>query len=150
MQWWLRSKRRLGDRIVAQPGSKDYGALSVWIQSLCKAEIVRILPPNVFWPRPKVHSAIIRIDFVPEWRAKFVDLDHFHQTVRSLFFHRRKFLRSVVISGMKGRLDKPAIDRVLSGLSHNETTRAEQLNVAQIQELAEALRLAELAAKPEL
>jgi 16S rRNA (adenine1518-N6/adenine1519-N6)-dimethyltransferase len=139
-------QKELGDRIVAQPGSKDYGALSVWIQSVCKAEIVRILPPTVFWPRPKVHSAIIRLDTVPEWREKFVDIKHFHQTVRSLFFHRRKFLRSVVVSAMKGRLDKDGVDAVLGGLGHSETARAEQLSVTQIQELAEALRLAEQAA----
>jgi 16S rRNA (adenine1518-N6/adenine1519-N6)-dimethyltransferase len=136
-------QKELADRIVAQPGSKDYGALSVWIQSLCKAQIVRVLPPSVFWPRPKVHSAIIRLDAVPEWRAQFADLKHFHQTVRALFFHRRKFLRSVVISAMKGKLDKAAVDQVLQNLGHDETCRAEQLSVQQIQELAEALRIAE-------
>ena len=67
-------QKELGDRIVAAPGNKDYGALSVWVQSLCKAQIVRVLPPSVFWPRPKVHSAIIRLDAVPEWRDQFVDL----------------------------------------------------------------------------
>ncbi|NND96835.1 MAG: ribosomal RNA small subunit methyltransferase A, partial [Pirellulaceae bacterium] len=138
-------QKELADRIVAQPGCKDYSALSVWIQSLCKAQIVRVLPPTVFWPRPKVHSAIIRLDAVPEWREQFVDLKHFHQTVRSLFFHRRKFLRSVVISAMKGKLDKAAVDQVLQKLGHGETCRAEQLSVQQIQELAEALRIAEQA-----
>lgn len=138
-------QKELGDRIVAKHGNKDYGALSVWVQSLCQAQIVRILPPGVFWPRPKVQSTIIRLDAVPEWREKFVDLNHFHQTVRSLFFHRRKFLRSVVISAMKGKLDKAAVDEILEKLGHGETTRAEQLSVEQIQQLAEALRLAEQA-----
>ena len=137
-------QKELADRMVAQPGSKDYSALSVWIQSLCRCEIVRILPPNVFWPRPKVHSAIIRLDTVPEWREKFADIDDFHATLRSLFFHRRKFLRSVVISAMKGRLSKPEVDEVLAELGHTETARAEELTVEQIQQLAEALRLAKL------
>ncbi|WP_145178269.1 16S rRNA (adenine(1518)-N(6)/adenine(1519)-N(6))-dimethyltransferase RsmA [Rubripirellula lacrimiformis] len=139
-------QKEMGDRIVAEPGSKDYGALSVWVQSICDAEIIRILPPTVFWPRPKVHSAIIRLDHRPERRASFADLDHFHATVRSLFFHRRKFLRSVVISAMKGRLDKPQVDAVLQQQGHGETARAEELNLTQIQQLAEALRLAEIAA----
>lgn len=137
-------QKELGDRIAAGPGSKDYGALSVWVQSLCKVRVIRTLPPGVFWPRPKVHSAIIRMDAVPSWRDKFADLDHFHQTVRALFFHRRKFLRSVVVSAMKGRLEKPAIDRILAELGHDETIRAEQLSVQQIQDLAEALRIAEI------
>ena len=77
-------QKELGDRIVAEPGTKDYGALSVWVQSLCRVEIVRILPPTVFWPRPNVHSAIMRLDLVPEWREQFADLKYFHQTVRCL------------------------------------------------------------------
>ncbi|MEM8671423.1 MAG: 16S rRNA (adenine(1518)-N(6)/adenine(1519)-N(6))-dimethyltransferase RsmA [Planctomycetota bacterium] len=136
-------QKELADRIVASPGSKDYGALSVWVQSQCECEIVRYLPPTVFWPRPKVHSAILRMDLVPERRAQIADLKYFHQTVRALFFHRRKFLRSVVISAMKGRLDKAKIDQLLANLGYDETARAEQLSIEQIQELTETLRLAE-------
>jgi len=140
-------QKELGDRIVAAPGSKDYGALSVWIQSLCDCEVVRILPPTVFWPRPKVHSAVLKLDLAPERRNAFADLGHFHQTVRALFFHRRKFLRSVVISAMKGRLEKTQVDLVLAKLGHDASVRAEQLPVGQIQELAEALRVAEAEAE---
>ena len=140
-------QKELADRIVAVPGNKDFGALSVWIQSLADCSIVRILPPTVFWPRPKVHSAILRIDLVPSRREKFADVKHFHQTVRALFFHRRKFLRSVAISAMKGRLEKSDVDRVLAELSLAPDSRVEQLNVEQIQTLAEALRLAEISAQ---
>lgn len=136
-------QKELADRLVARPGTKDYGALSVWVQSLCRAEIVRILPPSVFWPRPKVHSAVVRLDLVPEWRDSIDDLVSFHQMVRALFFHRRKLLRSVVVSAMKGRLDKAAVDRVLEQLGQDPTQRAEQLSVAEIQQLVEALRAAE-------
>ena len=118
--------------------------MSVWIQSLCECQIVRVLPPTVFWPRPKVHSAIIRLDAVPEWREKFADIDHFHRTVRALFFHRRKFLRSVVISAMKEHLSKTEVDEVLNQLGHDQTARAEELPVEKIHQLAETLRLAEI------
>ncbi len=125
-------------------------ALSIWVQSLCKAEIVRILPPTVFWPRPKVNSAIIRLDLVPEWRDRIVDLDYFHQTVRAMFFHRRKFLRSVVISAMKGRLEKSKVDEIFASLGHDANSRAEQLSIEQIQALVAALRAAELASGPSI
>ncbi|MDB4339101.1 16S rRNA (adenine(1518)-N(6)/adenine(1519)-N(6))-dimethyltransferase RsmA [Rubripirellula sp.] len=137
-------QKELADRIIATPGNKDYGALTVWIQSLCKAEIVRILSPKVFWPRPKVNSAIIRLDRLPGAREKFADVAHFHRTVRSLFFHRRKFLRSVVISAMKNSLSKSQVDEILQRLEYDETSRAEQLSIQQIQDLAEALRVAEI------
>ena len=137
-------QKELADRMVAQPRTKDYGALSVWVQSLCRAEIVRVMPPTVFWPRPKVDSAIIRLESVPEWRAALPDLDYFHRTVRALFFHRRKFLRGVVVSAMKGRLDKSQVDQVLAKLGHATGARAEELPVAEIRSLVEALRQAEL------
>ncbi|MCO8120642.1 16S rRNA (adenine(1518)-N(6)/adenine(1519)-N(6))-dimethyltransferase RsmA [Stieleria sp. TO1_6] len=136
-------QKELADRIVAVPSTKDYSALSIWIQSLCDAEIVRVLGPKVFWPRPKVDSAVIRLVLDRERRDAIPDLDYFHQTVRALFFHRRKYLRSNVISAMKNRLNKNQVDQVLQSLGHGETARAEELTVAQIQALVEALRQAE-------
>ncbi|TWT82882.1 Ribosomal RNA adenine dimethylase [Planctomycetes bacterium CA13] len=137
-------QKELADRMVAEPGTKDYGALSVWIQSVCRANIVRVLSPKVFWPRPKVDSAIIRLDAEPWKRAAIPDLKYFHETVRALFFHRRKFLRSVVISAMKGRLEKTEVDEILASLGHGQTSRTEELPVEEIHKLVEALRQAEL------
>ena len=54
-------QKELADRIVAPPSCKDYSALSIWMQALCDCEILRTLPPSVFWPRPRVDSAIIRV-----------------------------------------------------------------------------------------
>lgn len=139
-------QKELGDRIVAEPGNKDYGALSVWIQSQCDAEIVRVLGPKVFWPRPKVDSAIIRLTLNQEKREAIGDLKYFHETVRALFFHRRKFLRSNVISAMKNRLTKEQVDEVLAAQGHGETARSECLSVQQFLDLVHALQAAERAA----
>ncbi len=70
-------QKELADRITARPRTKDYSALSVWIQSQCEAEVMRILPPTVFWPRPKVHSAIMHIVPQPEKRAGFPSRNSF-------------------------------------------------------------------------
>ncbi|MCL4140428.1 UNVERIFIED_CONTAM: hypothetical protein GTU68_044816, partial [Idotea baltica] len=83
-------QKELADRLVASPGSKDYGALSVWVQAICDTEIVRVMSPKVFWPRPKVDSAIIHIVHRPELRSQIPDLGFFHAFVRAMFFHRRK------------------------------------------------------------
>lgn len=133
-------QKELADRIMAAPNSKDYGALSVWIQSMCRVELVRLLPPTVFWPRPKVHSAIIKIILEPERRAAIPDLQFFHQFARSMFFHRRKFLRSVAISAFQERLTKPEIDAVLQAQGLGPEARSEQLTVDQFLELAERFR----------
>jgi len=134
-------QKELGDRIMAKPSTKDYSALSVWVQALCDVQMVRVLPPNVFWPAPKVDSAIMRIEPVEARRRTIPDLAFFHTFVRSLFFHRRKFLRSVLVSAFKDQLSKPEVDAVLAGISYfTPTTRAEELSVGQIQELSEAFR----------
>ncbi len=133
-------QKEVADRIAASPGSKDYGALSVWIQSQCRVELVRILSPTVFWPRPKVHSAIIHIEVDPQLRQRIPDLHFFHEFVRSLFFHRRKFLRSVLHSALKDRLDKPAIDEILAQTGLSPECRADQLTVETILGLSEAVR----------
>ncbi len=135
-------QKELADRITAQPSTKDYSALSVWIQSHCTAEIVRLLPPSVFWPVPKVSSAIIRLVVAAERRAAIPDLRYFHQIVKGLFLHRRKFLRANVLSAMKLHLDKDQVDAILAALNFASDTRTEQLDVPTLLALAERLRAA--------
>ena len=133
-------QKELAERIVAVPSTKDYSALSIWVQSLCDVELVRIMNPSVFWPRPKVESAIVQVRPRPDKRSRFADLDFFHHFVRSLFFHRRKFLRSVVVSAMKDRLTKAEVDKVLATQNLGPEARAEQLSVDEIIALSEAFR----------
>ena len=126
---------------MAGPNSKDYGALSVWIQSLCDVELIRVMSPKVFWPRPKVESAILHIEHRPDKRAQIPDVEFFHQFVRSMFFHRRKFLRSVAVAAFKNQLSKPEVDEVLKEMGLGADARTEQLSVAQMQQMCELFRL---------
>lgn len=140
-------QKELAERIIAAPSTKDYSALSIWIQSQCRAEILRILPPTVFWPRPKVFSAIIQITPDAELRARIPDPQYFHEFVRSLFFHRRKFLRSVLLAAYKKQLDKPQVDAVMESQGLGATSRAEELDVPAILALCQACRAAVEAAQ---
>ena len=134
-------QKELADRIMASPHSKDYNSLSIWMQAVADTELVRVMAPSVFWPRPKVHSAIIHVTHRPEKRALIADIDFFLEFVRAMFFHRRKFLRSVAISAFKGRLNKPQVDEVLDSMGFGPDTRAEQLPVETMIELADRFRL---------
>lgn len=138
-------QKELAQRIVAEPGCKDYSALTIWMQSLCDCEILRILPPSVFWPSPKVDSAIIRVTPNPAKRKRIVDLQYFHSRLRALFFHRRKFLRSQIFTATQEELTKPQVDEILEKLDLAPNLRAEQLSVEQIIELLEATRLMTIA-----
>ncbi|KKK69962.1 hypothetical protein LCGC14_2928800, partial [marine sediment metagenome] len=116
-------QKELADRIVAEPRCKDYSALSIWMQSQCRIEIVRILPPTVFWPRPKVTSAIIRVTLDDQLRARIPDRVFFHKFVRAMFFHRRKFLRNELLSAFKKRLQKPQVDAIFAEMRIKGTAR---------------------------
>ena len=83
----------IAERLVAQPSTKAYGALAVLIQSLANVTILRKLPPTVFWPKPKVDSAIVLIQPDPEKRAAIPDVQRFRVFLRELYSHRRKNLR---------------------------------------------------------
>lgn len=133
-------QRELADRIVATPATKDYSALTVWIQSQCSAEIVRHLPPSVFWPRPKVDSAIIHIERDDKRRNAIPDRRYWHDFVRALFFHRRKYLRSVLQSAFKRRLRKDEVEPIIQQCQIVPTVRGEQLSLDQISALCEAFR----------
>jgi 16S rRNA (adenine1518-N6/adenine1519-N6)-dimethyltransferase len=135
-------QKELADRITAAPSSKDYGALSIWIQSQCQAEIVRLMAPQVFWPSPKVTSAVIRLTVDPERRAAIGDLRYFHDFTRMIFLHRRKFLRANVVAAMKEHLNKAQVDEVLGAMAFAADTRTEQLDVETLLKLADKVRAA--------
>ena len=134
----------LAERMRAAPSTAHYGALSVMVQALAGMELVRVLPPSVFWPRPKVESAVVAITPDPAKRAEVADLPWFHQIVRQVFMHRRKNLRGVLFSLWKHEQErgwtKPAVDALLESLGLNGMIRAEAMNVEEFLSLADALR----------
>ena len=129
IQWELALK------MVAEPRTSDYSALSVWLQSQCFVKIKKKLPPNVFWPRPKVNSAIVRL--VPDHtgRKQIADRPFFQDFVRRLFHQRRKLARGVLCGMYRKQISKPQMDEILSELGHDPNTRAEELDVSQLVEL---------------
>jgi 16S rRNA (adenine1518-N6/adenine1519-N6)-dimethyltransferase len=133
-------QKELADRIVAQPWTKDYGSLSVWIQCQADAEIGRVMAPSVFWPQPKVDSAIIRIAVDPQRRASVPDLKYFHEFTKAIFIHRRKFLRANIVAALKGVLDKTQIDEILAEMNLGDDVRTEQLDVPTLLRLTELVR----------
>ena len=149
-------QKEVADRIVARPGVKDYGGLAIWIQSQCRAEIVRVLPPSVFWPRPKVSSAFVQIALDERLRqrhptlfGKPADRAFFHGFVRAMFMHRRKVLRSELLSARK-ELTKARVDELLAGLGLSPTVRAERLGPQEMLRLCAAVRLLECGGLPPL
>jgi 16S rRNA (adenine1518-N6/adenine1519-N6)-dimethyltransferase len=129
----------LAERMTAPPGTSAYGALSVLMQALAEVSIVRVLPPTVFWPRPKVDSAVVSI--VPDpARQAALDVAWFHEIVRRLFLHRRKNLRHVLAGIWQAEWTKTEVGIWLEGLGIDGRLRAEALDVDRFRSLASALK----------
>jgi 16S rRNA (adenine1518-N6/adenine1519-N6)-dimethyltransferase len=88
----LMVQREVADRITAQPGSRDYGLLSVTVQMYGPAEQLFTLPPDAFLPPPDVHSTVFRWRFAPRFAELGVEEAGFLSFVRKAFAQKRKTL----------------------------------------------------------
>ena len=129
----------LAQRMTATPGTRDYGALSAWLQSQCHVKTLRRLPPTVFWPRPKVQSAIVRLVPDPAGRRRIIDRAFFLDFLRRGFHLRRKHFRGVLAGMYRKQISKQDIDSAMAETGIPEKTRAEQIDVAGPVELANRL-----------
>jgi 16S rRNA (adenine1518-N6/adenine1519-N6)-dimethyltransferase len=125
----------IAERLTARPATKDYGALAVLVQSLSDVTLVRHLPPSVFWPRPKVESAIVMVKPSAEKRAHVVQEvgtpRRLREFLRDLYVHRRKNLRTALAGAPNARRTKEEVDRKLRELAIDGTVRAETLDLEQ-------------------
>lgn len=88
----LMVQREVAERVVAAPGSRDYGVLSVAVQMYGPAEPLFTLPPSAFSPPPQVHSTVFRWRFAPRFAELGVEEDGFLRFVRQAFAQKRKTL----------------------------------------------------------
>jgi 16S rRNA (adenine1518-N6/adenine1519-N6)-dimethyltransferase len=121
----------IAERLIAASSTKDYGALAVLVQSLADVELVRRLSPAVFFPRPQVASAIVRIFPRSAKRAHVGDVHKFRNFLRDLYTHRRKNLRGGLLGLPNKRFGKEEVDAKLAELGIEGTTRAEALDLEQ-------------------
>lgn len=126
----------IAERMRAVPGTKDFNALSVLVQSVADVEVVRKVLPGNFHPRPKVDSAIVKIVPNPEKRARVGDVTRFRVFLRDLYVHRRKNLRQALTGWPSGRKDKDVVDARLKELGIDGTVRSEALDIEQHLRLA--------------
>lgn len=95
----LMFQREVAERISAAPGTREYGSLSVFCQVYFDIDKVVIVPPGAFRPAPKVDSAVIRLEPLPQPRCRIDDEAFFRRVVRAAFAQRRKTLRNTLKSG---------------------------------------------------
>ena len=125
-------QREVADRLVARPGSRSYGALSLVREHYGAAERIRDVPPSCFLPPPGVTSSLVRLDLRPGVR---VDPALF-ELIRDAFRHRRKTLTGNLV---RAGHPKAVVRSALEAADIDERARAEELALADFRNLAEQL-----------
>lgn len=128
-------QREVGERIAAGPGDHAYGAVSVKVAYYCTAKVVGIVPPTVFVPRPKVDSALVRLERRAAPPVDVEDPDRMFVLVRAGFATRRKMLRRALTTVLGDR----AVE-VLRSAGIDPEARAETLGLAEWAALTAAER----------
>ena len=134
----LMLQKEFAERMVAAPGTSEYGRLSVGVYYHADCEIMVRVPPHAFWPQPKVDSCVVKLMPKPP-PFEVADKDVFFQVTKAIFSHRRK-------KTMNSLLVDPAVSSLVESVDKNELSklpyasmRAEQLTPAMIGELADSL-----------
>ena len=132
----LMFQKEVGDRLVATRGTRDYGILSVLMQTWFRIERVVRVPPGAFNPPPKVDSVVLCLEPLHESRVHLEDEERFRQLVRGAFAQRRKTLRNSLLGA-----GWPAgqVDPALAALGIDPGRRGETLSLEEFGALANQL-----------
>jgi len=125
-------QREIGDRLRAEPGTREYGSPSVLVQLACEVEMLRKVDPAVFVPRPRVESALMRLR-----RKRPAASEDLAALVRLAFAHRRKSLARSLELARAGSLE-PARS-ALESIGKPADARAETLSPEEFERLGDAL-----------
>ena len=133
-------QKEVADRIKASPGNKTYGAISAAVQYYCEVEQVVSVPKEVFVPRPKVDSAVLKLTIRKEKPVDLIDEKAFFACIKAGFGQRRKTLLNS-LTGTYG-LAKDEIRAILEDAGIDPVRRAETLNMNEFADIANGVATA--------
>lgn len=132
-------QKEVANRMQVGPGTKDYGALSLAVQYYAKPEIVAIVPPNCFIPRPNVASAVIRLTSHEKKPVEVKDEKGMFALIRASFNQRRKTLANSLSNAQNLSLTREQVTEALESMQLSPTIRGEALTLEQFAALADIL-----------
>ena len=132
-------QKEVADRMQVGPGTKDYGALSLAVQYYAKPYIVANVPPNCFMPRPKVGSAVIRLERYEEPPVKVKDEKLMFRIIRASFNQRRKTLANGLKNSAELDYTKEEVEAAIEALGRGTSIRGEALTLEEFAKLADLL-----------
>ncbi|MQS89492.1 16S rRNA (adenine(1518)-N(6)/adenine(1519)-N(6))-dimethyltransferase RsmA [Companilactobacillus mishanensis] len=133
----LMMQKEVAERITSEPGHRQYGSLTIGVQTQMSARIDRIVGKNSFVPRPKVDSAVVVLERLPNPNDGIQDMDFFNKLIRSSFAQKRKSLMNNLLN-MFGRTDdnRANLKNVFETCEIAENARGEQVSIEQFKQMA--------------
>ena len=132
-------QKEVAERILAAPGTKDYGALSLAASYYTETQMAGTVPPSCFVPRPGVDSALMLMKVYEKKKVQVKDENHMFALIRASFNQRRKTLANG-ISHFEGLpYTREEVTGALSSMGLSETIRGETLTLSQFAELSDLL-----------
>ena len=132
-------QKEVADRMQVGPGTKDYGALSLAVQYYAKPYIVANVPPNCFMPRPRVGSAVIRLERYEEPPVQVADEKLMFRIIRASFNQRRKTLVNGLKNSPEIQFTKEEIEAAIETLGKGASVRGEALTLEEFARLSNIL-----------
>ena len=129
-------QKEVADRMQVGPGTKDYGALSLAVQYYARPYIVANVPPNCFMPRPKVGSAVIRLERYEEPPVQVEDEHLMFRIIRASFNQRRKTLVNGLVNSTEISFGKEEIISAVEKLGKGPSVRGEALTLEEFATLS--------------
>lgn len=130
-------QKEVAERLGAEPGNKDYGAITLSINYYSDANIVMTVPASCFMPRPNVDSAVIRMDIYDKPPVATMDEVKMFKVIKAAFSQRRKTLVNSVSSSTD--IAKETILKSLNEMGLSESVRGETLSLEQFAELSDRI-----------
>lgn len=130
-------QKEVADRIKAGPGTKSYGALSAAVQYYCTVDTIAVVPKEVFFPVPKVDSAVLRLNIRKDKPVSLYDEELFFRCIKAGFGQRRKTLSNSL--SQLGDFTKEQIRACLEAVGIDEKRRAETLSLEEFAAIANDL-----------
>lgn len=124
-------QREVGERITATPGGRDYGSISVLLQTFFDISIELNVPPGAFWPKPKVDSVVLKLNPLRDARIEISDIELFEKIVRASFSSRRKILAN----SLRSLVPKDRVEEILKSAGIDRKRRAETLSIEEFARL---------------
>lgn len=131
-------QKEVAQRLLAKPGTKDYGSLTVFVQYYLEPHFYKVIPRQVFIPQPHVDSALLKLIRRQKPPVKVVDEPFFFQMVRACFAKRRKTLLNNLLP-FAGEDQKEPLLKLLADLAISPQARGESLSIEQFAALANGL-----------